>query len=118
MESDERCHSCLTCGKGFKSKAHLKKHSKSHTEERPFPCKECGKAFKEKHALKDHQRTHTGERPYACSECDKAFSAGSLSPYEKTRWRSSLCVLKMQSSRKPKQAIPTAVAILGDVMLF
>ncbi|XP_053123819.1 zinc finger protein 574 [Hemicordylus capensis] len=73
----ERRHKCLTCGKMFKKKSHMRNHLLTHTGERPYHCKECGKSFNSPANLQRHRLTHTGERPYRCDICQKCFTQSS-----------------------------------------
>uniref|UniRef100_A0A3B4ABF4 C2H2-type domain-containing protein n=1 Tax=Periophthalmus magnuspinnatus TaxID=409849 RepID=A0A3B4ABF4_9GOBI len=67
-------HSCSICKKIFRSKHHLKIHTRVHTGEKPCSCPVCGKRFAVGFTLKLHMRTHTGDRPFSCSLCEKTFS--------------------------------------------
>eukprot|EP00088_Acartia_fossae_P041095 TRINITY_DN4296_c0_g1_i11.p1 TRINITY_DN4296_c0_g1~~TRINITY_DN4296_c0_g1_i11.p1 ORF type:complete len:333 (-),score=67.78 TRINITY_DN4296_c0_g1_i11:153-1151(-) len=63
------------CTSKFKDKSTLNKHVKSvHLQQKPFSCVTCGKAFKRRDHLKHHFAVHTGERKYACDVCDMSFS--------------------------------------------
>ena len=42
--------------------------------DKTFPCDICGKAFKHKGDLNKHTRTHTGEKPYESDICLQAFT--------------------------------------------
>ena len=39
----------------------------------PHPCDQCGKVFRDRNDLKRHSMIHTGEKPYHCTECPKRF---------------------------------------------
>lgn len=95
---------CSVCGRGFRGKAEIRRHMRSHTGEKPFPCTLCDKRYREAKALRRHvssahmderpficeictkgfhtkailqahMRTHTGERPFVCLVCNKAFGS-------------------------------------------
>ncbi|XP_055938159.1 gastrula zinc finger protein XlCGF49.1-like [Argiope bruennichi] len=94
-------HVCSTCGKEFRRKDHLNKHTAVHSGERPFVCLVCGKDFSRKDRLKDHcvmhlsngwscyfcgrmfsqrcvlrkhEMIHRGVKPFSCKLCDRKFS--------------------------------------------
>ncbi|KAK7930340.1 hypothetical protein WMY93_006735 [Mugilogobius chulae] len=69
-----KAYSCSDCGKSFKTKANVRQHMFSHTDERPHKCPECGKMFLRKGDVKIHMRSHTGDKPYSCSVCEMAFT--------------------------------------------
>ena len=50
-------------------------HSSSYKMEayNPFPCDICGKAFKVKGELNRHTRIHTGVKPFACDLCKRTL---------------------------------------------
>ena len=62
------------CNYSTPNQAHLRKHSRTHTNERPFACSKCGKSFKQKSNLKTHILIHSGLRPYQCNICYKNFT--------------------------------------------
>ncbi|XP_042367956.1 zinc finger protein 397-like [Plectropomus leopardus] len=70
---------CVTCGKAFKFKCHLKRHLIIHAETIPpsmktLKCDTCGKIFIFQSDLDLHQRSHSGEKPYLCTICGTGFS--------------------------------------------
>ena len=54
---------CKECGKAFRVKPILQKHTKTHTGEGPYKGKECERAFINPISLKTQYRKHTGEKP-------------------------------------------------------
>lgn len=66
------------CGKIFRFKSEIVRHSATHVDSRPFQCEYdgCGKSFKRADALENHIRTHTGETPYVCEYpgCGMSFT--------------------------------------------
>ncbi|XP_028449106.1 zinc finger protein 814-like [Perca flavescens] len=78
LNNHEKVHSasvapriCETCGKGFKSLAHLILHQSKHRERQPSVCSYCGKQFSTKDCLRAHMVRHTGG--YPCPVCGKKF---------------------------------------------
>ncbi|XP_046395406.1 gastrula zinc finger protein xFG20-1-like isoform X2 [Ischnura elegans] len=51
-----RPHKCGICSKQFATKARLRLHYCSHSDDRPFKCSDCPKAFKERKKLRMHQQ--------------------------------------------------------------
>ena len=46
---------------------------RTHTGETPYQCDVCQKKFKTKTHLKSHTRVHTGETPFECKNCLRRF---------------------------------------------
>ncbi|XP_077987014.1 uncharacterized protein LOC144441333 [Glandiceps talaboti] len=72
-DTKEKSFICTVCGKGFKERCKLDRHTRIHTNHRPCVCKECGKGFNERCTLKRHTRIHTNEKLFVCNECGKGF---------------------------------------------
>ncbi|XP_068249625.1 uncharacterized protein [Palaemon carinicauda] len=65
---------CKRCGKAFRNKILLKKHTAMHTKEPLFDCEECDKKFSRKESLTRHRLVHSGMKFYECSECGRMFN--------------------------------------------
>ncbi|XP_050693913.1 zinc finger protein 157-like [Eriocheir sinensis] len=74
VQKVERKLECQVCGKTFRFKSDLTRHSVTHTGVRDFECTVCGKKFSQKPHLSKHVLTHTGVRDYECTVCAKKFS--------------------------------------------
>jgi len=67
------------CGKFFRYKSEIIRHTATHSESRPFICHydNCFKAFKRNDALENHVRSsHTKETPFICPfpDCGMKFT--------------------------------------------
>lgn len=66
---------CSKCTKKFRDKSTLNKHIKAvHEQMKPFSCVTCGKKFKRRNHLKEHFAVHTGDKKFSCDACSKSFS--------------------------------------------
>ena len=64
---------CHECGKGFKTKNKLGRHSSSHTKVRSYHCDKCGNQYTTAAGLDAHIKVkHQGVK-YQCEECDRQF---------------------------------------------
>lgn len=75
-KKNENCgnqkYTCDICGKVFRHRYSLKRHSRAHTNETPFHCKLCGKRFKFPQNLRRHDTVaHKGVKPFKCDICGK-----------------------------------------------
>lgn len=73
-------HVCEQCGFRARTKYHLTRHSRTHTEERNFPCNICNKMFANSYNVIAHVNSvHKGIRPkvdeskLGCMLCGKKF---------------------------------------------
>ena len=73
IHSEETPYKCVTCGKGFKQKAHLTVHMRIHTGERPYICSVCQKAFNQSSNLSRHINSHSEKTPHKCPICGIGF---------------------------------------------
>ncbi|WAR25122.1 ZN251-like protein [Mya arenaria] len=75
VHSIERLFTCETCGKSFKQKTKLKRHSAVHSDVYPYKCDftGCEKNFKTKDLLRMHSKRHSGEKTHFCETCGKGF---------------------------------------------
>lgn len=63
-------HTCIACGRSFKSNSVLQDHMNEHTGARPHACDEpgCNETFYNRNALSRHQKNEHGRIQHVCSE--------------------------------------------------
>ncbi|CAH1175722.1 unnamed protein product [Phaedon cochleariae] len=74
--TDDKPHSCTSCGKKFRMQSALLVHARSHLPaeiKNQYQCDQCPKKFGTKPNLMAHKRIHTGIRDYTCDQCGKSF---------------------------------------------
>ncbi len=75
------------CGRLFRTKFSMKRHTLVHNADKNYECKYCHKKFALPQYLREHTYTHTRDRPYVCgvAGCQKRFrQAGKLSLHRRT----------------------------------
>ena len=65
----------LQCGKNFKSKFSLKRHTSLHKVKKEYKCKQCTKSFALLQYLSEHELIHSGTKPFRCQHegCLESF---------------------------------------------
>ena len=49
---------CLTCGRIYKNKGHLKEHVETHIDGLKFPCQNCDKVLRSRNTLRSHKNNY------------------------------------------------------------
>lgn len=100
-QSSVKAYKCTfsNCGKIFRFKSEITRHSVTHQTERPYSCiyEDCKKTFKRADSLKNHMRTHIGKLSYICEVigCDKSFATKAGIQYHKLQHVNS-CVFNCE----------------------
>ncbi|CAD6996792.1 unnamed protein product [Ceratitis capitata] len=98
---------CPVCGKQLSCRATFNNHMLVHSDNAPYKCDVCGRAFKRGKALKYHLLAHTGLRPYSCDFCDKTFSTGSSCRFhKKTMHPVELAALEASGAKAYTKNVP------------
>ncbi|XP_077362072.1 zinc finger Y-chromosomal protein isoform X3 [Festucalex cinctus] len=70
---------CMLCGKKFKSRGFLKRHTKNHHQEvltrKKYQCTDCDFTTNKKASLHNHMEAHalSSKAPFQCEMCSKEF---------------------------------------------
>ncbi|KAG7274368.1 hypothetical protein CRUP_028689 [Coryphaenoides rupestris] len=70
---------CMLCGKKFKSRGFLKRHTKNHHQDvltrKKYQCTDCDFTTNKKVSLHNHMEVHTlsSKAPFECEVCGKEF---------------------------------------------
>lgn len=77
-DTDSKRLECQVCGFKTRTKAHLERHTRSHTGAKPFACPVCNKRFSQMYNMKAHLREHENpgsnrHRRFHCPKCTHTF---------------------------------------------
>jgi KRAB domain-containing zinc finger protein len=74
-ESGESKHICQVCGKGFKEKSGLLRHSTAHSKEKLFHCDVdgCDKTYTRHSKMVQHKKVAHEGVYHECEECGRRF---------------------------------------------
>lgn len=95
MQGSKKTFHCTFpgCGKIFKFKSEIVRHTIIHQKDRPYSCtyEGCKKSFKRADALENHKRIHAGILPYQCNlpGCDRKFATKAALRYHQIRHRNN-----------------------------
>lgn len=69
-------YNCSKCSYSTKKQLLLKRHLLSqHSNEKPHTCQTCGKTYKLKRALTIHVASHNTTKSFNCTFCDRVFAS-------------------------------------------
>ena len=90
--NEERIYGCKECEKKYRRKKDLYNHwNFTHNRASDVQCMTCGKIFKSKEHLRVHNEIHLNLRKYKCDMCGVAYNnAGSLYTHKK-KHKGALC---------------------------
>ncbi|KAK7926085.1 hypothetical protein WMY93_008395 [Mugilogobius chulae] len=94
---------CMLCGKKFKSRGFLKRHTKNHHQDvltrKKYQCTDCDFTTNKKASLHNHMEVHalSSKAPFECEMCGKEFHQ-----------QSALFSHRLQHQREPKTQPPPA----------
>ncbi|XP_072302333.1 zinc finger Y-chromosomal protein isoform X3 [Eucyclogobius newberryi] len=92
---------CMLCGKKFKSRGFLKRHTKNHHQDvltrKKYQCTDCDFTTNKKVSLHNHMEVHalSSKAPFECEMCGKEFHQ-----------QSALFSHRLQHQREPKAQPP------------
>lgn len=92
---------CMLCGKKFKSRGFLKRHTKNHHQDvltrKKYQCTDCDFTTNKKASLHNHMEVHalSSKAPFECEMCGKEFHQ-----------QSALFSHRLQHQREPKSQPP------------
>uniref|UniRef100_A0A3B3ZRW8 C2H2-type domain-containing protein n=1 Tax=Periophthalmus magnuspinnatus TaxID=409849 RepID=A0A3B3ZRW8_9GOBI len=92
---------CMLCGKKFKSRGFLKRHTKNHHQDvltrKKYQCTDCDFTTNKKASLHNHMEVHalSSKAPFECEMCGKEFHQ-----------QSALFTHRLQHQREPKTQPP------------
>ncbi|XP_055004595.1 zinc finger X-chromosomal protein isoform X4 [Boleophthalmus pectinirostris] len=92
---------CMLCGKKFKSRGFLKRHTKNHHQDvltrKKYQCTDCDFTTNKKASLHNHMEVHalSSKAPFECEICGKEFHQ-----------QSALFTHRLQHQREPKSQPP------------
>lgn len=82
------------CGKAFRFKSEISRHSVVHLSDRSYPCDRpgCKKAFKRFDALETHIKTHAKNKRFSCDyeDCNQKFASKAGLKYHLLKHRNEL----------------------------